>query len=662
MPQEMKKQQEEGRKDRYIEISQTLLSVKPKELSTEEELNYIEAIADTLDVMDFQIYEWYRSLQDRMVGLIKEMATDGCGGWTSESAADNRNRLRQLAERAVDNGFLLKEHVPALFEAVENADCALGKRVPSPEESLDTYAAADDFSIKLLYATSRSFTIEIEGAGRYYTDDDYEIYLDGCPVKKAGTTVCSIFDLMPARKYEITAVNTTQNTCARLTAETKTESCTVSVRQFGAKGDGVQDDTGFIQAAILSCPKDGRVLIPEGIYQITSLFLRSNVSIELAKGAELRAFTDRTAFPVLPNLAWSSDGAKEYCIGTWEGNPLPMFAGIITGIEVENAVIYGEGTINGNASKEDWWNNPKVMNGAFRPRLFYTNRCDHVALQGVTLKNSPAWTIHPFFSSNLGFYNVTIQNPSDSPNTDGLDPESCAHVEIAGVKFSLGDDCIAVKSGKIYLGKTYKTPSEDIRIHHCLMENGHGAVTIGSEMAGGVRDLIVEDCVFSHTDRGLRIKTRRGRGKDAILDNIAFRRIDMDHVMTPFVVNSFYFCDPDGKTEYVQSREPYPVDDRTPCIKRLVFEDIEAKNCHVAAAYLEGLPEQKIEEILMRRIRVTYADQPKCDVPAMSAGVEACTKRGIFARNIQKLTLQDVEISGQEGPEEELLCIDEIVR
>lgn len=159
------------------------------------------------------------------------------------------------------------------------------------------------------------------------------------------------------------------------------------------------------------------------------------------------------------------------------------------------------------------------------------------------------------FSDNLKFYGLTINNPSDSPNTDGLDPESCKNVDIVGVKFSLGDDCIAVKSGKIYMGKKYRTPSENIHIRQCLMENGHGAVTVGSEMAGGVKNLVVEECRFYDTDRGLRIKTRRGRGKDAVLDQIIFRKIDMDQVMTPFVINCFYFCDPDGKTEFVQSRE-----------------------------------------------------------------------------------------------------------
>jgi polygalacturonase len=638
LPLAMKKQQEEGKKDRYIEITQALLAVDTAALSDGERFDYAEALLDTLEAMDFQIYEWYRKLQDRLVELIREMADGGT----------DEKRLSVLAKRANAHGFLSEDSLTVWFE--------------KKEQTLDLSGKKEALSLKLLYVTARSFTLEIAGAGRYETDGDYEIYVDGCLVKKAETVVSSVFDLLPAKKYEVTVVNTGEGTFGRLCVETAAESCTLNVKQFGAKGDGTQDDTAFIQAAILSCPKSGRVLIPEGTYRITSIFLKSDVAIELAAGAELLAYTDRSKFAVLPNVIESADGTKEYCFGTWEGNPLPMFAGIITGIGVENAVIYGQGTINGNASKENWWKNPKQMDGAFRPRLFFINKCSHIALQGVTLKNSPSWTIHPFFSDHLGFYNVTVNNPSDSPNTDGLDPESCSHVEIAGVKFSLGDDCIAVKSGKIYMGKKYRTPSEDIRIFHCLMENGHGAVTIGSEMAGGVKNLSVEDCVFSHTDRGLRIKTRRGRGKDAILDNIVFRRIEMDHVMTPFVVNSFYFCDPDGKTEYVQSREPHPVDDRTPCIKTLEFSDINAKNCHVAAAYMEGLPEQKIGEIVMRRVKIGYADHPKCDVPAMSDGVEACSKRGIFARNIRKLTLEDVVITGQDGPDIEIESVDEVIR
>ena len=503
--------------------------------------------------------------------------------------------------------------------------------------------------IELLTKTARSATLKLADGGIYHTKEPYQLLLNGENVKETDTVVTSFYSLKPDTEYILKVITGQGAEAGSFSFRTDYEFVTLNVKDFGAKGDGESDDTKYIQAAILACPKDSRVLIPAGTYRITSLFLKSHVRIELAKDAELLAITERYAYPKFPALIESYDETDEYYLGTWEGNPLPMFAAIITGIDVEDVVLYGEGCVNGNASVENWWDNPKVMRGAFRPRTFFINHCEKIVLQGIKLCNSPAWTIHPFFSNKLGFYDLKIQNPSISPNTDGLDPESCKDVEIAGVQFSLGDDCIAVKSGKIYMGKKHKTPSENIHIYQCLMQDGHGAVTIGSEMAGGVKNLTVEECLFVNTDRGLRVKTRRGRGEDAVLDKITFRKINMDHVMTPFVVNCFYFCDPDGKTEYVQSREWMPVDQRTPYIKRLCFEDIDAQNCHVAAAYFDGLPEQKIEEIKMKNIRVSYAENPKCDVPSMSNGVEPCSLKGIYANNVKKLTLENVEVTGAVG-------------
>lgn len=514
--------------------------------------------------------------------------------------------------------------------------------------------------IKLMMKSARSAVVEICDGGTFYTKETYRLFLNGEALKDAETVITSLYDLKPETEYELKVLSADGSEAGKLNFVTEHEFVTLNVKDFGAKGDGVFDDTKYIQAAILSCPKESRVLIPKGCYKITSLFLKSNIRLEIAKGAELSAITDRSAFPKFPALIESYDETEEYNLGTWEGNPLPMYAGIITGVDVENVLIYGEGVVNGNGSKDNWWHEPKVMVGAFRPRMFFINHCRNITLQGVKFMNSPSWTLHPYFSNGLAFYNVIVENPSDSPNTDGLDPESCKDVEIAGVRFSLGDDCIAVKSGKIYMGKKHKTPSENIHIRQCLMENGHGAVTIGSEMAGGVKNLTVEECLFRHTDRGLRIKTRRGRGEDAVLDKITFKKIDMDHVMTPFVVNSFYFCDPDGKTEYVQSREWMPVDDRTPYIKRLAFEDVKATNCHVAAAYFDGLPEQKIEELSMKNIEVTYAKEPKCDVPSMSSGVEPCSLKGIYANNVKKLILKNVSVTGQKGEAILLEGVDEI--
>lgn len=192
------------------------------------------------------------------------------------------------------------------------------------------------------------------------------------------------------------------------------------------------------------------------------------------------------------------------------------------------------------------------------------------------------------------------------------------------------------------------------------MENGHGAVTVESEIGAGVCGMLVEKCRFSHTDRGLRIKTRRGRGKDSVLDDIVFRDIEMDQVMTTFTANAFYFCDPDGRTEYVQSRETYPVDERMPQMKHFVFENIHAVNCHVAAAYFEGLPEKKIGQITMRNCFMSFAKETKTDVPIMSERVEACTKRGLYAKNVETLVLDNVVIEGAEGEPYTMIDVDSV--
>lgn len=517
-------------------------------------------------------------------------------------------------------------------------------------------------NIRLIMKTARSATFELQDGGIYGTAEPYHVFVNGIEYKLTNAVITSIYDLRPDTAYMLEVRTAGGEAVGDLSFRTDEEFVTINVKELGAAGDGVSDDTGFIQAAIMACPPKSRVLIPRGKYRITSIFLKDGVNLEIAKGAELLAQTDRNRFAKFPGMIESYDEQDEYNLGTWEGNPLPMFAGIITGIGISDVKLYGEGVVNGCASHDNWWHNEKVMVGAFRPRMLFLNRCERVQVQGLTFCNSPAWVIHPYFSNDLLFADLRIQNPQKSPNTDGLDPESCKNVEILGVHFSLGDDCIAVKSGKIYMGKKFKTPSENIHVYQCLMENGHGAVTVGSEIGAGVHRMVVEKCRFSHTDRGLRIKTRRGRGKDSILDEIVFRDIEMDHVMTPFTANAFYFCDPDGRTEYVQSREAYPVDENTPQIKWLLFENIHAANCHVAAAFFEGLPERKIEKIEMRNCSISFADEAKCDVPIMSNGVEACSKKGIHAVNVQQLILDGVVIEGHIGEAIEINGVDQIER
>ena len=501
------------------------------------------------------------------------------------------------------------------------------------------------FNIILIIA--RQVVIEVLDKG-IYTIPQYGIYLDGVFHMVSTKAVQSIDNLCPDTAYSL-RLKCGDNCSDWVQIRTKQEFVTLNVKDFGARGDGIQNDTVFIQSAISACPVNGRVLIPEGIFKVSSLFLKSNLILELKKGAVLSALTDRDQFPVLPGLIESYDETDEYNLGTWEGNPLDMFSAVITGIQVKNVILCGQGILDGNADFTNWWNKPKEKKKAYRPRMIFLNRCENITIQGITVQNSPSWSIHPYFSESLKFMDLVIKNPKDSPNTDGIDPESCKNVEITGVYFSLGDDCIAIKSGKIYMGSKYKTPSENILIRQCYMEHGHGSVTIGSEMAGGVRQVTVKNCIFFRTDRGFRLKLRRGRGKDGIIDNILLEHIIMEEVMTPISINSFYHCDPDGHSEYVGSKEALPVDDGTPGINKLTFRDIICKNCHVAAAFIYGLPEKKIGKIVMENVTMEFAPSPVPGIPDMLDGIEKITNSGIFAANIVELELIQVAVKGCKG-------------
>ena len=518
----------------------------------------------------------------------------------------------------------------------------------------------DIMDIKIIFQTARCVTLEAEDGSIYESAREREVYVNGALYRKTNRTIFSIYGLKPQTEYEILVKDAEEEQTVMI--RTDDEFVTLNVRDFGAKGDGVQDDTHFIQAAIMSCPKESRVLIPEGTYKITSLFLKDDIRIELAKGALLLGETDRRKFAILKGLVDSYDETAEYNLGTWEGNPLDCFAALITGVNVKNVVIYGQGVVDGNASFENWWKDPKEKNIAFRPRMIFLNHCENVTIQGICVQNSPSWNVHPYFSDHLRFVNMEIINPKVSPNTDGLDPESCHDVEVVGVYISVGDDCIAVKSGKIYMGRKYKRACENLVIRQCCMRDGHGSITVGSEMAGGVRNMTVQDCVFLNTDRGLRIKTRRGRGQDAVLDEITFAHIRMDHVKTPFVVNCFYFCDPDGHTEYVQTKETLPVDERTPEVRHLVFRDIDASNCHLAAAFMYGLPERKIQCVEMENIKVSYAPEAQPGQIAMMEGIEERCHVGIYANNIETLVLKNVEITGQDGEPVTAENVDHLIR
>ncbi len=496
----------------------------------------------------------------------------------------------------------------------------------------------------ILATTPRSITIEVMNQNEYFSTIAYDIYINGHMWKTdIKTNVYSLYGLEPDTDYDIRIGN------HHMTVTTQNEIVRLNVRKFGAKGDGVNLDSGAIQAAIMACTKDGTVYLPEGIYYCLPIFLKSHMTIELDKGAVIKGHIDRKMYPIIPGYITRTDETDEVFIGTWEGNPLDMYASLITGIHVENVSIIGEGTVDGNAGESDWWVNPKIKRGAWRPRTIFISHSENVLLQGLTIQNSPSWTLHPYFSRKLKFLDLKVINHKDSPNTDGLDPESCSDVDIVGVNFSVGDDCIAIKSGKLYMGKKYKQPSERFNIRNCRMRHGHGAVVIGSEVAGGAKDIHVSQCLFESTDRGLRIKTRRGRGEDGVIDRITFSNIKMISVLTPFVMNMFYFCDPDGKTQYVWSKDKLPVDKWTPCLGKFSFKHIRCMDAEVAGAYFYGLPEQPIGEIVMEDVSVSFDEDATPGQAAMMSFADDLSYQGLVASNVNRLELKDVEFIGYKG-------------
>ena len=500
---------------------------------------------------------------------------------------------------------------------------------------------------ELLFLSSTSACFELKNDAPYYAPAPYALELDGAPAGERNTNVFSLFGLRPGSRHTLTLRFHGGGTEA-LSFAVPEETCALDVRGFGAKGDGVTDDTSALQAAISFLPAGGRLFFPPGRYRTLPLFLRSHIHLDFAEGAILLASPMREKYPILPGTLPDLDGGRETHFGAFEGQAAPMYASLLTAQYAEDIAITGPGLLDGNG--ECFWRDFFTLPAA-RPRLLFFNRCRGVRVHGLRIRNSPSWQVHPYYSEDLGFYDLSVEAPKDSPNTDAMDPESCDGVEIVGCRFCVGDDCIAVKSGKLELGSTLNRPAARHVIRNCLMENGHGAVTLGSEIGAGVRELTVSQCFFRGTDRGLRIKTRRGRGKNCRVDGVTFENLRMEGVLTPIAMNMWYnCCDPDRESEYVWSREALPVDERTPSLGRFCFRNIRCDNAHAAALYADGLPEMPIEEVALENVRISFAEDARSAVPIMKSFAEPCRRMGLYFDNVKRVVLRNMTLLGAEGP------------
>jgi polygalacturonase len=407
----------------------------------------------------------------------------------------------------------------------------------------------------------------------------------------------------------------------------------IDVRAYGAAGDGCTLDTPALQAAIDACHAQGggTVNVPAGRYVTGSIFLRDNITLHLEAGAVLLGSEDLADYPVIN--------------GRWEGAEQPTYASLITGFNLHHIAVTGRGTIDGRGAH--WWQRFSDKTLAHpRPRLIAFANCNNVLIEGITAVNSPSWTINPVRCTNVTIHGVSITNPADSPNTDGINPDSCRMVRIANCYVDVGDDCITIKSGVETEDADKRAPCENVTITNCTMAHGHGGVVIGSEMSGGVRNVTIANCVFVGTDRGLRFKSRRGRG--GVVEDIRISNIVMTDVLCPITMNLYYACGAWGDAT-VSDKRPQPIDAGTPHFRRIHLSHITAHNVKYAAAFLYGLAEMPLEDITLSDISISLSPDAAAGYPEMADDMELMQRAGFFVRNARSLRLHHVEISGQTG-------------
>lgn len=479
--------------------------------------------------------------------------------------------------------------------------------------------------MRILFIEANAITLELENDLCYYAEEPFDVYVNGRYYASKLSNVFSIYGLNPNTEYTIKALDD----------EISFKTLNKKIVNYN-KPKSFSDDSKSINEAISKLSSD-EVLCINGTYNITSIeIFDDNKSIYLGPECVLVGETDRNKYKIFE----PTDMANGIVLGTWEGRADRAFYSPITVVGAKNIHIYGPGMIDCNANNSDFWIDHRTMRVARRPKGVFIHTSDNVILEGLTIKNTASWNCHPFYSNNVSFIDMKLINPANSPTTDGCDPEACSNVSIIGNYISVGDDCIAIKSSKIELASIYHRPSTNIIIRNNLMANGHAGVTIGSENSGGINNVLVTQCYFNETDRGLRVKSQRGRGKDAIISNIVFDNIYMNGVKTPFVVNAYYKAGNDILDQRFDLFA-HEVDDTTPRFTTFEFKNIKCMDVCYGVGFFMGLPESMIECVRLQNIDITYNKESDAGVMAMTSLNESFKGVGFVLRNIKKLELDN---------------------
>ncbi|GHV57274.1 glycoside hydrolase [Bacteroidia bacterium] len=427
----------------------------------------------------------------------------------------------------------------------------------------------------------------------------------------------------------------------------------VNLKDFDGTPDGIRLNTHAFEKAFdaLSEKGGGVLVVPAGIWFTGPIVFKSNINLHLEKGAVIVFSPDFDLYPLVNTV--------------YEGLDSKRCQSPVSGYQLENIAITGEGVINGSGEawrplkkgkvSEDHWkqvvksggvlkdpsfwfptekallgetmnaNTPKKQftdvdwlsfKDYLRPVMVNFIECKNVWLEGVTFENSPSWNIHPLMCENVIIDRITVRNPFYAQNGDGLDLESCVNAIIVNSSFDVGDDGICIKSGKDEEGRKRGRPTLNVIVDNCKVFQGHGGFVVGSEMSGGVRNISVSNCQFLGTDVGLRFKAGRGRG--GVVENIYVSNIYMFNIATePFLFDLYYGGKPGD------SKLTPPVDETTPVFRNIYLKNMTAREAR-RAMFFNGLPEMNISNIRVEDVIISSV-----------TGAEISESDGLFFKNIQ---------------------------
>ena len=419
----------------------------------------------------------------------------------------------------------------------------------------------------------------------------------------------------------------------------------VSVTDFGAVSGGQVLNTKAFADAIdeVSRKGGGKVIIPAGIWLTGPIILKSNLELFASEGALILFSTDKDLYPLV--------GTSFEGLNTWR------CISPIYGVNVENVAFTGSGVWDGsgdawrfvkkekltsrqwknlvasggvvNKAGTEWYPSEQYLKAAehadmnvpthlktkedyeairdfLRPVMVSIQKSKRIKFDGPVFQNSPAWCIHPLIVEDLVLKNLTVRNPWYSQNGDGIDLESCKNVLVENCNLDVGDDAICIKSGKDAAGRKRGIPCENLIITNNVVYHGHGGVTVGSEMSGGVRNMHVSNCTFLGTDVGLRFKSNRGRG--GVVENIYISGIRMIHIPTYAISFNLYYngrsmTELMGEGGMKKEDEVRPVNEGTPQFRNISISDIEVKGAD-HAVQLQGLPEMNLENVVLSNILI----------------------------------------------------------